>query len=57
MKYNTVETVMGKGGWDPNQVPAFRSESVVCYCKVKDSCEDQSSGQGAESHEIMQKTI
>ena len=58
MKYNTVEQLGRRGaGEQKGQLSSSHTESVVYWCKVKDSCEAPSSGQGAESHEIMQKTM
>ena len=58
MKYSTVEQLGGRGaGAQKGYLGSSHTESLVYWCKVKDSCEDPSSGQGAESHEIMQKTM
>ena len=58
MKYNTVEQLGGRGaGGQKGYLRSDHSESVVYSYKVNNSCEDPSSGQGAESHEIMQKTM
>ena len=58
MKSSTVEQLGGRGaGEHKSQLRADYTESVVYWCKVKDSCEDQSSGQGAEPHEIMPNTL
>ena len=51
MSYNTVETVRGEGGWDAKELPALRSHRIgSLLMESHGSCEDQSSGQGAESH-------
>ena len=56
MKCSTVEQLWGRRAGEQNRdLRSGHTESVVC--KVKDSGEDPSSGQGAESHEIMQKTM
>ena len=58
MKYSTVEQLGGRGAGAQNSyLGPGDTESLVYWGKVKDSCEDPSSGQGAESHEIMQKTM
>ena len=58
MKYNTVEQLWGRGaGGQKGYLGASHTESVVYWCKVNNSCEEPSSGQGAESHEIMEKTV
>ena len=40
-------------GGQKSYLGADHTESVVYWCKAKDSCEDPSSGQGAESHDVM----
>ena len=58
MLQNTVELLGGRGaGAEKRDYSSDHTESVVYWCKVKDSCEDPSSGLGAASHEIMQKTM
>ena len=58
MKYSTVEQQGGRGaGAQKRELGSDHTESVVYWCKINNSCEDPSSGQGAESHEIMQKTM
>ena len=58
MKSSTVEQLGGRGAGGQNRYSSSSHPfSVVYWCKVKDSCEDPSSGQGAESHEIMQKIV
>ena len=58
MTYKTFEQQGGGGAGEQNrELGSGHTESVVYWCKVKDSCEDPSSGQGAESHEIMQKIM
>ena len=54
MKYTTVEQLGGKGaGEQTRDLRSNHTEWSVYLCKVKDSSEDQSSGQGAESHQIV----
>ena len=58
MKYSTVEQLGGRGaGEQKGYLRSDHTESVVYWCKVNNSCEEPSSGQGAESHEIMEKTM
>ena len=58
MKYSTFEQLWGRGAGAQNRDwGADHTESVVYWCKVNNSCEEPSSGQGAESHEIMEKTM
>ena len=58
MKYSTVEQLGGRGaGAQNSQLRASDTESVVYWCKINTSCEDPSSGQGAESHEIMENIL
>ena len=58
MKYNTFEQLWGRGaGAQIRNWGSDHTESVVYWYKVKGSCEEPSSGQGAESHEIMEKTM
>ena len=57
MKSSTVETGGRGAGGQNGYLGSDHTEWWVCWCKVKDSCEDPSSGQGAESHEIMQKIM
>ena len=57
MKYSTVETGVRGAGQQNSYLRSDHPLSVVYYCKVQDCCEDPSSGQGAESHEIMQKKM